>query len=107
MRQRLGYVGSGWGGKREEGEEDTYPGNYKKKKGNGGTWVAQLVKRLTSAQVTISRFMGSRPVLGSVLTAPEPGACFRFCVSLSLYPSPAHTVCVCVCVSLSLSKINI
>ena len=23
--------------------------------------------------------------------SPEPGACFRFCVSLSLGPSPTHT----------------
>ena len=30
----------------------------------------------------------------------EPGACFRFCVSLSLCPSPAHAL------SLSPSKIN-
>ena len=35
----------------------------------GGAWVAQSVKHLTSAQVTISRFVGSSPVLGSVLTA--------------------------------------
>ena len=30
----------------------------------------------------------------------EPGACFVFCVSLSLCPSPAHTLSLC----LSLSK---
>ena len=34
-----------------------------------GAWVAQLVKRLTSAQVVISWFVGSSPVSGSVLTA--------------------------------------
>ena len=34
-----------------------------------GAWVAQLVKHLTSAQVTISKFMGLSPVSGSVLTA--------------------------------------
>ena len=34
-----------------------------------GAWVTQSVKRPTSAQVTISRFMGSSPVSGSVLTA--------------------------------------
>ena len=33
------------------------------------TWVAQSIKRPTSAQVTISRFVGSSPALGSVLTA--------------------------------------
>ena len=34
-----------------------------------GAWVAQLVKRLTLAQVMISTFVGLSPVLGSVLTA--------------------------------------
>ena len=34
-----------------------------------GTWVAQLVKLPTSAQVMISWFMSSSPVSGSMLTA--------------------------------------
>ena len=34
-----------------------------------GTWVAQLVERLTLAQVMVSPFMASGPALGSVLTA--------------------------------------
>ena len=34
-----------------------------------GPWVAQSVKRPTSAQVMISHFMGSSPASGSVLTA--------------------------------------
>ena len=34
-----------------------------------GAWVAQSVKRLTSAQVMISQLMGSSPASGSVLTA--------------------------------------
>ena len=34
-----------------------------------GTWVAQLVKRLTSAQVVISQLVSSSPTSGSVLTA--------------------------------------
>uniref|UniRef100_A0A673SLY3 Inosine-5'-monophosphate dehydrogenase n=1 Tax=Suricata suricatta TaxID=37032 RepID=A0A673SLY3_SURSU len=34
-----------------------------------GTWVAQSGERPTSAQVMISRFMGSSPASGSVLTA--------------------------------------
>ena len=59
----------------------------------GGTWVARLVERPTSAQVMISQFVGSSPASGSVLTAcSEPGACFRFSVSFSLCPSPAHTL---------------
>ena len=36
---------------------------------NGGAWVAQLVKCPTSVQITISGFVSSSPVLGSVLTA--------------------------------------
>ena len=35
----------------------------------GGAWVAQWVKRPTSAQVMISRSAGSSPASGSVLTA--------------------------------------
>ena len=35
----------------------------------GGAWVAQLVKRPTSAQVMISRSVSSSPTSGSVLTA--------------------------------------
>ena len=34
-----------------------------------GAWAVQSVKRLTSAQVMSSWFVGSSPVLGSVLTA--------------------------------------
>ena len=37
--------------------------------GMWGAWVAQLLERPTSAQVTISRFVGLSPALGSVLTA--------------------------------------
>ena len=36
---------------------------------SGGTWVAQSVKGLTSAQVMISPFMSSSPMSGSVRTA--------------------------------------
>ena len=36
---------------------------------NWGTWVAQSVKRPTSAQVMISRSVSSSPASGSVLTA--------------------------------------
>ena len=35
----------------------------------GGAWVAQSVKRLTSAQVMILRSVSSSPASGSVLTA--------------------------------------
>ena len=39
------------------------------KKKSRDTWVAQSVKHLTSAQVVISWFVSSSPMLGSVLTA--------------------------------------
>ena len=46
--------------------------------------MAHLVKRLTLAQVIISRFMGSSPVLGSVLTAQSlQPASDSVCFSLS------------------------
>ena len=49
-----------------------------------GTWVAQLVEQLTSAQVMILRFVSSSPTSGSVLTAQslEPA-------SDSVSPSPS------------------
>ena len=32
------------------------------------------------------------PNVGLCADSSEPGACFRFCVPLSLWPSPAHTL---------------
>ena len=43
-----------------------------------GAWVAQSVGWPTSAQVMVSRSVGSSPASGSVLAAREPGVCFRF-----------------------------
>ena len=65
----------------------------------GGAWVAQSVKRPTSAQVMISQSVSSSPASGSVLTAQslEP---ISDSVSPSLWPSPVHAL------SLSVSKIN-
>ena len=70
-----------------------------------GPWVAQSVKHLTSAQVVISRFMGSSPVLGSVLTAQslEPAS---DSVSPSLSAPPLLTLSLPLSVSASLSNIN-
>ena len=64
-----------------------------------GAWVAQSVKRLTSAQVMTSQFMGSSPVSDSALTAQslEPASGSG---SPSLSAPPPLTLC------LSLSKIN-
>ena len=68
-----------------------------------GTWVAQLVKGPTSAQVMISRFTvcGFEPRVGLCADSSEPGAYFGFCVSLSLRLSHLHSVSLC------LSKINV
>ena len=67
-----------------------------------GAWVARSVQRLTSAQVMISRFEGSSPASGSVLTSRslEPAS---DSASLSLSAPPlahAHSL------SLPPSKIN-
>ena len=63
-----------------------------------GAWVAQSVERLTLAQVMISQLCEFESHIGLCADGLEPGACFRFCVSLSLCLSPT---CI-----LSLSKIN-
>ena len=46
---------------------NVYP--FYKNKSFLGAWAAQLVECPTSAQVTISQFVGSSPASGSVLTA--------------------------------------
>ena len=61
-----------------------------------GTWVAQLVKHLTSAQVMISRFLGSSPMSGSLLSAQS--LLRILCLPLSVPPL--------LVLSLSLSKTN-
>ena len=48
------------------------------------------------------RFMSSGPASGLCADNSEPGAYFRFCVSLSLSVLPLLALCL----SLSLSKIN-
>ena len=72
------------------------------RKGNSwGTWVAQSVKRPTSALVMISRFLGSSPALGSMLTAQRLKPASDSVVSLSLSALPhQHSVSLC------LSKMN-
>ena len=71
-----------------------------------GAWVAQLVKRPTSAQVMNSRFMSSSPALGSVLTAQnlEPAL---DSVSLSLSAPPSFMLYVSLLFSKKKKKINI
>ena len=69
---------------------------------HGGIWVAQSVKRPTSAHAMISRFMGSSPASGSVLTAQslEPASDY---VSPSLSAPPLLTLCLSVSLSLPFS----
>ena len=66
------------------------------------SWVAQSAKRLTSAQMMISWFVDLSPASGSVLTAGSLEPASDSVVSLSLCPSPAHTLSL----FLSLSKMN-
>ena len=49
---------------------------------------------------------GFKPHIGLCADSSEPGACFGFCVSVSLCPSPIRVLSVCLSVSLSLSKVN-
>ena len=65
--------------------------------------MAPLVKCLTSAQVMISRFVGSSPTSGSVLTAQslEPAS---DSVSPSLSLSALPLLMLCLSVSLSINK---
>ena len=67
-----------------------------------GAWVAQSVKRPTSAQVVISRSVSSSPASGSVLTAQSLEA-----ASDSVSPSVSAPPLLMLCLSLSPSKINI
>ena len=64
-----------------------------------GTWVAQSVERPTLAQVMISRFVSSSPMLGSVQAAQslEP-------VSNSVSPSLSAPPSLMLCLSLSFKK---
>ena len=60
----------------------------------GGAWVAQLAKHLTldfgsGHDLTAHEF---RLHVGLRADSSELGACFGFCVFLSLCPSPAHTL---------------
>ena len=69
---------------------------------SGGTWVAQLVKSPTSAQVVISQFMNLSPTSGSMLTAQslEPA-------SDSVSPSLSAPSPLTLCLSVSQIQINI
>ena len=72
-----------------------------------GSWVAQSVKRPTSAQVMISPFVSLSPASGSVLTAQslEP-ALNSVSPSLSALPLLSLSLSLSLFLSLFLSKIN-
>ena len=61
-------------------------------------WRSRLSVRLQPGHDLAVR--GFEPRVGLWADGSEPGACFRFCVSLSLCPSPIHAL------SLSVPKIN-
>ena len=71
-----------------------------------GAWVVQLVERLTSAQVMISRSVSSSPASGSVLTAQSLKPTLDS-VALSLSTPSQLILSLSPPLSLSLSKINI
>ena len=62
-------------------------------------WRSRLSVRLQPGHdLTVREF---EPCVRLWADGSEPGACFRFCVSLSLCPSPVHAL------SLSVPKINL
>ena len=59
-----------------------------------GAWVAQSVERRLrlSHDLAVCEF---EPRVGLCADSSEPRACFRFCVPLSLCPSPTHALSLC------------
>ena len=71
---------------------------FKKQLGGAPGWRSQLSVRLQPGHDPVVREF--EPRIGLWADGSEPGACFRFCVSLSLCPFPVHVL------SLSVPKIN-
>ena len=70
----------------------------KKSPGGAPGWRSRLSVRFqTGHDLAVHGF---EPRVGLWADGSEPGACFRFCVSLSVCPSPVHAL------SLSVPKIN-
>ena len=67
-----------------------------------GTWVAQSVRLLTSAQVMISWFVSSSPTLGPLLSVQNRLRILRSSVSLPLSLCPSSTCSFSLSPSLSL-----
>ena len=71
---------------------------FKKIRGGAPGWHSRLSIRLQPGHdLAVREF---KPRVGLWADGSESGACFRFCVSLSLCPSPVHAL------SLSVPKIN-
>ena len=58
----------------------------------GRAWMAQSVNHPISGSGHDLAVHGFKPCVRLCAGSSEPGACFRFCVSFSLWPSPAHTL---------------
>ena len=59
-----------------------------------GAWVAQSVGASDSGSGRELTVRGFEPRVGLCADSSEPGACFGFCVSLSLCSSPTHALSV-------------
>ena len=70
---------------------------------NGSTWVAQSVKRLTSAQSMISQLVSSSPTSGFALTAQSLEPAWFLSLPLSALPCSRLHVCA-RCISFSKIK---
>ena len=65
-----------------------------------GTWVALSVESPISAQVMISQFLGSSPAhIRLCADGSEPGACFEFCLPLSLPLPQLHALSLSLCLN--------
>ena len=84
-RRRCGLPGETTSALIHEGED------HKNKREARGTWVAQSVDFSSGHGLTACEF---KPPVGLGADSSEPGACFGFCVSLSLCPFPAHALSV-------------
>ena len=70
---------------------------YKNTKTGAPGWLGRLSDFGSGHDITVRGF---EPRVGLCADSSELGACFGFCVSLSLCPSPVHAL------SLSVPKIN-
>ena len=60
-----------------------------------GAWVAQSVERSVDFGSGLDLTAGGfEPGVGLCADSSGPGACFGFCVSLSLCPSPTRALCL-------------